>query len=539
MAIENVVAEVVMIPVDRLVVGENIRTEVPKERIEAMSASILDNKDNGKNGIDEPLHVSKVNGKYEIHDGQVRFLGARHAKIESVPCIVHKIEDVGLFQIRTFLRTDPNPIEEAIAYKMNFKDIPIEQMVVATGKSEREIKRRLMLLDLVPEMQKAIQQGKISAGHGVILAQIHDKKARNNLFKMIQKDKLSVKETVERIDDVLNMTSLDNVVFDTTECKKCQYCHLDYPEMFDDGTNSKMKGVCRNFPCLIKKQVAQLEKDVSSMIKNGTQAVLYKKKQYEMNEDDMPEVKGMLSLRYEMKHKKCGLCPKKVVVMFIDGEKEIYCPDKACHKLGDVKEKKGKDEKKKEPAVKDPRKGKRIYETVFRYLRKAIADNLSWETALTVIIAEFIKNSKMQPDDYLEPLMNISVLTDKQKKKIVDSPWNFSMVEIIHPLTRKQKETLLMDVIQVYFNTKAYYEIANLEVMANTCEGKQTIKNFRVDEEYLKKMTKVGLVVLGGELSVSGLADTMKKTELVNKILAVKTDKGPKEIIEAKIEKLD
>lgn len=89
---------------------DQARTVIVLEGLQELADSIKEK------GIIEPLVVLKKNSKYEIVVGHRRFLAARMAGLEKLPCIIRAIgvRDADLMKLHeNFFREDVNPVDEA------------------------------------------------------------------------------------------------------------------------------------------------------------------------------------------------------------------------------------------------------------------------------------------------------------------------------------------------------------------------------------------------------------------------------------------
>jgi ParB family chromosome partitioning protein len=104
---------------------------------------------------------------------------------------------MALALIENLQRADLNPIEIALGYLRLMKEFGINQSELGTevGKSKSAISNTLRLLELAEEVQKALQFGQISEGHGRALLMISEPNMRHAAFQKILENKLSVRET--------------------------------------------------------------------------------------------------------------------------------------------------------------------------------------------------------------------------------------------------------------------------------------------------------------------------------------------------------
>lgn len=127
-------------------------------------------------GLLQPIVVRPTNnGQYEIIAGERRWRAAQLAEMNEVSCLVSYYTDEQALQaaiIENISRTDLNPIEEAQAYQRLIDEFHYlhEEVAAAVGKSRTSITNALRLLKLDERVQALIISGKLSEGHGKILA---------------------------------------------------------------------------------------------------------------------------------------------------------------------------------------------------------------------------------------------------------------------------------------------------------------------------------------------------------------------------------
>jgi ParB family chromosome partitioning protein len=102
--------------------------------------------------------------------------------------------------VENIQRTDLNPIEEASAYKnlMDFSGLSQDELALRVGKNRSTVANALRLLNLSVEIQKSIEEGKISSGHARTLLSVTDTTAREKLYREILAGDVSVREAEKR-----------------------------------------------------------------------------------------------------------------------------------------------------------------------------------------------------------------------------------------------------------------------------------------------------------------------------------------------------
>jgi ParB family transcriptional regulator, chromosome partitioning protein len=175
------VSEVLGIPVSELHPSKyNPRKNFAKDNLQELAESIR------TQGVIQPLLVRPTDpqgeigdtGDYEIVAGERRYRAAKLAGLETVPCIVERLTDQQAREIQVvenLQREDITPLEEAAGLQALFKmrgdsspegsKVSVDDIAKRIGKSPRSVYARLQLLKLAAPVQKALEAGKLEAGH--------------------------------------------------------------------------------------------------------------------------------------------------------------------------------------------------------------------------------------------------------------------------------------------------------------------------------------------------------------------------------------
>ncbi|HBK58729.1 MAG TPA: chromosome partitioning protein ParB [Spirochaetaceae bacterium] len=155
-----------------------------------------------RHGLLQPLLVhEQETGNYTIIAGERRYRAAQLAGLQKVPVIVRAQNDsdrhLELSLVENIQREDLDPIEEAQAYLklMEISGVTQERIAEMVGKNRVTVANAIRLLRLPDNIQTAIKQGLLSAGHARALLSIEDDTARQILFERICRDNLSVRQT--------------------------------------------------------------------------------------------------------------------------------------------------------------------------------------------------------------------------------------------------------------------------------------------------------------------------------------------------------
>jgi ParB/RepB/Spo0J family partition protein len=132
-------------------------------------------------GIIQPLTVNKKGKRFMLIAGKRRMTAAKNAGLESARCVVKNVDEKTAMIMRAtenLQREDLSPIEEGLTYTRLYDKEGLSRKMIARrmGKSEYHVQRKMELMKLDEEIQKAIHSGNISEGVGLELSKIEDKK---------------------------------------------------------------------------------------------------------------------------------------------------------------------------------------------------------------------------------------------------------------------------------------------------------------------------------------------------------------------------
>lgn len=173
------------------------RTEFNQEELEELAASIKEN------GIIQPVTIEDAgDGSFYIIAGERRTRAAKLAGLEKIPAQLVKYNDekkLEIALIENIQRSDLNAIEEAQAYYklMELGGLTQEQVAAKVGKNRATVANAIRLLKLPEDMQTALSQNKLTAGHARALLSVTDKTNQQILFGKIMGQGLSVRQAEE------------------------------------------------------------------------------------------------------------------------------------------------------------------------------------------------------------------------------------------------------------------------------------------------------------------------------------------------------
>ena len=191
--LEELGERIQMLPLDQITPSPlQPRLEFRSEHLQELVESIRER------GIIQPLIVRRVDDKYELVAGERRWRAARELRLTEAPAIVRLASDrevLELALIENLQREDLNPIEEAGAYARLHRDFGQTQDEISkrVGKSRASIANAMRLLDLEPDAQALLKQGRISVGHAKVLLSLKSHEEQRLLADIIVRQGASVR----------------------------------------------------------------------------------------------------------------------------------------------------------------------------------------------------------------------------------------------------------------------------------------------------------------------------------------------------------
>jgi ParB family chromosome partitioning protein len=138
--------------------------------------------------------------RYELIAGERRLRAARIAGLETIPVLVRPADEAAALEIalaENVAREDLNAIEEAQAYASLVDEFGLthERVGELVGRSRVSVTNTLRLLELPDEVQRMIERGLLSEGHGRALLGLADHGRRRSVAALVAERGLSVRET--------------------------------------------------------------------------------------------------------------------------------------------------------------------------------------------------------------------------------------------------------------------------------------------------------------------------------------------------------
>jgi len=205
------------------------RKHFDEESLHELSESIK------HDGLIQPIVVTEDVDGYILIAGERRFRASKLAKLKTIRSIIQNSDEQKMRQfalIENIQRQELNSIELANAYGelLKIHNITQEELGSKIHKSRTHITNTIRLLQLSNKTQKALVDGKISAGHAKVLVGL-DEQQQQLAVNSIVGQKLNVREVESMI------KSLKNEQLDDRKTIKEKPKSLEFDEItafFDD-----------------------------------------------------------------------------------------------------------------------------------------------------------------------------------------------------------------------------------------------------------------------------------------------------------------
>ena len=166
------------IPIDSIQRGDNDRQSFDPVALEELSESIR------AHGLVQPITIRPMpDGQYQIVAGERRWRACKLLAWQEIPAIMRDLDDEAASAImlaENIGRKDLTPMEEANAYRRRIDQFGWSETQVAdvAGVSLNLVRRRLSLLELVPEAQRLVGSRQFPVGHGQAMADLDNNRQR-------------------------------------------------------------------------------------------------------------------------------------------------------------------------------------------------------------------------------------------------------------------------------------------------------------------------------------------------------------------------
>ncbi len=162
-------------------------------------------------GLIQPILVRKEDSRFYVVAGERRLRAVKSAGLRNIKAILIEADEVRnltMALIENIQRADLDAIEEAKAYQVLVNRFKLRQQDIAeqVGKDRATIANALRLLNLPDEIQEAITDNTISAGHAKALLSLPEEK-QLELFRKIREKGLSVRALEKLVQEENENTS--------------------------------------------------------------------------------------------------------------------------------------------------------------------------------------------------------------------------------------------------------------------------------------------------------------------------------------------
>jgi len=187
-----------------------------EDKLEELALSIR------HNGIIQPLVVRREGDRFQLIAGERRWRAAQKAGLHRVPCIIKEVPEDNVLElslIENIQREELNPIEEANAFRklLETRELTQEDLAQRVGKDRSSITNSLRLLKLPPEIQRLVEEEKLTSGHARALLSIDSPDEQIAIAHEITGRGLSVRETEQIVKKNRPKHPAANKVMNTTE----------------------------------------------------------------------------------------------------------------------------------------------------------------------------------------------------------------------------------------------------------------------------------------------------------------------------------
>ena len=185
---------------------EQPRSVFDKDALEELAASIR------AYGVLSPLVVRKSEGRYILIAGERRLRAAGMAGLKEVPVVVKDADEASrqleLALVENLQRTDLDPVEMAKGFQRLIETYGYtqDQVAAAVGKDRSTIANMVRLTKLPDFVLAALQEGKITAGHGRAMVALTDEDQLRTVLGKIVEHGLNVRQTERLVADLMKVT---------------------------------------------------------------------------------------------------------------------------------------------------------------------------------------------------------------------------------------------------------------------------------------------------------------------------------------------
>ena len=162
-------------------------------------------------GLLHPIVVEKAPDGWRLVAGERRLRASKLAGQTRIEAIVRPAAEsdrhaLELALTENVVRADLTPLEEAMAYSRLADTFGLTHDAIAMrlSKSRPLITNTIRLLSLSAPVQKAVSEGRLSAGHARALLALPDVKTQENTAETVEKEGMSVRQTERLVQQLLS-----------------------------------------------------------------------------------------------------------------------------------------------------------------------------------------------------------------------------------------------------------------------------------------------------------------------------------------------
>lgn len=155
-------------------------------------------------GVLQPIVVRRDGFEYLLVAGERRWRAAQEAGLPEIPALIRETDDAGSLTealIENLQREDLSPLEQAAAFQQLEEDFGMSHAEIGkrVGRSRSAVSNTLRLLNLTPAIQKALAEGKLSAGHARALLGLDDTALADHLAERSAAEGWSVRQLEDAV----------------------------------------------------------------------------------------------------------------------------------------------------------------------------------------------------------------------------------------------------------------------------------------------------------------------------------------------------
>jgi len=244
----------------------NPRRYRTEEDLEELKQSIINF------GIIQPVTLRTKDERYEIVCGERRYRASLMAGRSTIPAIIKDYSDAEAMEItilENLQRRDVSPVEEAVSFGklMEVRGYSIDDLVKQFGKTDKYIRSRLQLRNLIDEISELVIEDEITLGVALELSRFCPDIQKNVYLEHLATDdsyswkRLQTKD-FRRMLEAGYSTDLSRYEFDKSACIGCPFNSSVY-DLFADGNC----GSCQNPECLRAKQAEFIASETNRLLK--------------------------------------------------------------------------------------------------------------------------------------------------------------------------------------------------------------------------------------------------------------------------------